>query len=177
MAKRNPTYVVTKPKAAELRAVKSFAVDKVIRWAQENGYCSEVDEALTLMFGKPPVNGWRDSEGFDCYQRGVDGIDRGGFDESGFDKDGYDKRGLHRETRRTVDGYDYSGYDLAGFNRDGINRRGQHRDHVAAILDTLSIQQKAELKAALADFDPTSDNANDLPYDLYRRFQSLKAND
>lgn len=154
MAKRNPTYDATKPPAAELRAARNYFLDRAVRWAANTDYCDIVSEALDEVFGRQPVNGWRDSEGFDCFDRDINGIDRDGYDEDGYNKDGFDANGIQRSTGRTVEGYDRYGFDINGWNKDGYDSRGRHRDGVQHLLGIMTTEQKVEMKKALADFNP-----------------------
>lgn len=151
--KRNPTYDATKPSAAEMRAVKNYIVDRIIRWAQgdeiREGYCDAVELGLTHVFGAAPKNGWRDSGGFDCYGFDVNERDKNGRDECGYDLTGYDEHGIHKDTRRTVDGYDRWGYNTEGWNKDGFNSSGQHRDGVDWVLSILTKEQSEELRSRL----------------------------
>jgi hypothetical protein len=78
-------YIVTKPTAAELSAVKPYLVDKIVRWSQEEGHCVVVEEALTAVFGSPPANGWRDSDGRDYDGFDIDGNEA---DDAAEDSDG-----------------------------------------------------------------------------------------
>ena len=155
--KRNPVYDATKPTAAELKAVRPYVVDRVIRWSQEGGasngepYCEIVEQALTHVFGRSPAAGWRDSEGFDCEGFDINNRGRDGRDEEGYDLEDYDEDGIHRETRRTVDGFDRYGYDLFGFNKDGFDSRGWHRNGVERMLASMTPEQKRDMKLALAD--------------------------
>jgi len=114
LPKRKGTYTVVKPTAAQMRAVKAHIVDTVIRWARKNDHCEEVEGALSTVFGKAPAEGWRDSDGFDCY----------GYDSNGYNADGFDGAGYHWATGRDRDGYDVEGYDSAGLSRSGRPRPG-----------------------------------------------------
>jgi len=79
-------YAVTKPTAAELDVVKPYLIDKIIRWAQEEGHCEVVEEALTAVFGSSPTNGWRDSDGRDYDGCDIDGNEADDAVESDNDK-------------------------------------------------------------------------------------------
>ena len=152
--KKNPTYNVVKPSAAELRAVKPYLVDKVIRWARDHDgdICDLVNDVLTTVFGRAPAAGWRDSEGFNCQGYDGNGFDDKGYDEGNYNKDGYEKWSkVHRVTGRTVDGFDRWGYDEDGFDKDGFNNEGQHRDGIDHLLGIMTYAQKVEMKKALED--------------------------
>lgn len=150
--KKNPTYVVVKPSAAELRAVKPYLVDKIIRWAHdhEDGVCDLVNDALATVFGRTPAAGWRDSDGFDCAGYDINGYDKDGYDKDNYNEEGYEKwTKVHRVTGRTVDGYDRWGYGEDGFDRHGFNSKGQHRDGIDHFLSIMTEEQKAQMKEAL----------------------------
>lgn len=106
---RKGSYKVTKPTSVALRLVRPWIVDRIIRWGRRSGdICNEVNRALTEVFGAPPKEGWRDSDGYDCEGRDVDG-----FDGNGYDRFGYD-----------AEGYNYDGWNRAGWNRAGVNGWG-----------------------------------------------------
>lgn len=159
MAARKVTYVVTKPKAAELRAVKNYIVDKIIRWSQENDYCETVEQGLELIFGNAPAAGWRDSDGYNCNGRDVNGFDAEGYDEDGYGKDerdeygydraGYDKDGYDRSDRNK-DGYDRDGYDRDGY-KDGVNSSGRKRGVMEELANSLTPSERMELNVLLRE--------------------------
>lgn len=113
---RKGSYKVTKPTSVALRLVRPWIVDRVVRWARRNNdICNEVNRALTEVFGTPPKDGWRDSDGYDCNGRDVDGFDVDGYDNYGFDRDGYNVNGWNRY------GWNRSGTNLWGIARNSFD--------------------------------------------------------
>ena len=135
---RKGSYKVVKPTSVALRLVRPWIVDRVVRWAQASGgsVCEQVNDALTLVFGTPPKDGWRDSDGFDCNERDVDGFDRDGFDRFGFDRERYNVNGWNRD----------------GWNRAGVNSWGMVRNSldVENLLQHISPQVRGALYRELA---------------------------
>jgi hypothetical protein len=112
---RKGSYKVVKPTSVALRLVRPWIVDRIVRWAQRsNDICDEVNRALTEVFGTPPKDGWRDSDGFDCNERDVDGFDKDGFDQFGYDPDGYN----------------FNGWSRYGWNSAGVNAWGMVRNSI-----------------------------------------------
>lgn len=140
--KRIPTYEVVKPKAADLRAIRNYAVDTIIRWARSHGYCEEVESALEAVFGAAsrPAAGWRDSDG-----RDIDGRDINGLDIDGRDVDGYNEKGF-REDGFNKQNVDEEGYDRAGYNEAGVNRKGEPREHLERFLAGLTESDRIRLE-------------------------------
>lgn len=164
MAERKPrvvTYVATKPKVAELRAVRSFIVDRVVRWAREMDHCDEVEGGLEAVFGAKPKDGWRDSDGYNCYGFNVLGFNEEGFDEEGFDAAGFNDHGYNL-AGYNKDGFDYSGYTQAGYNKDGWDRNGYNSQGVDAagrkkgelqtLVDGLTQDRRLELFTILRNY-------------------------
>lgn len=146
MAKRrNPTYEVTKPSAAELRAVKNYIVDKIITWSRSRGYCDAVEDGLTEAFGAAPAAGWRDRNGRNCYGFDINGYDEAGYDETGYNEAGYSASGFNKE------GFDEEGYGRDGFNADGVNRQGQQRGHLEEYVCKLSPDERQQLFRIVRD--------------------------
>jgi hypothetical protein len=127
------TYKVTKPTAAALRLVRPYLVDRAVRWSQHNGSCEDVVEALTHIFGAAPRDGWRDSEGYDCF----------GFDVNGYDRDKRDEDG------HDVEGYSEGGWDRDGYNRDNVDPWGRLRGSVEALVAQWPPNYRKEVAAAL----------------------------
>lgn len=115
------TQATVDPVAEALRAEQVRIEDAAIGVARDNGWCDEIERALSALFPNGPswpnVQGyWTHSEtGRNC--RGYVGYDRAGFDRQGRTQDGYDR-----------DGFDRQGHDRWGFDRDGNDRDGIHRD-------------------------------------------------
>lgn len=105
---RKGSYTVTKPTGAALRLVKPYLVDRAVRWAQkQDNICDLFESALTAVFGTRPVNGWRDSDGYDCQGFDTDERDRDGYDRRGYDENGMDEYGnpRHRSVAVLVEGW------------------------------------------------------------------------
>lgn len=157
MAKKG-SYIVTKPTGAELRAVKNYIVDKIIRWAQEEGHCETVEEALNAVFGTAPANGWRDSDGYNCY-----GYDTAGWNAEGYNSDGWNAQGYNGHGYNAAgynaegydrygfdqNGYDWEGYNRQGYNAEGVNKNGEKADRLQAYLATLTPADQRELYGLL----------------------------
>ncbi len=131
------SYKVTKPTSVALRLVRPWIVDRVVRWARRNGVCERAEEALTLVFGTPPKDGWRDCDGYDC----------DGYDVDNLNVDGWDQFG------RDVEGYNVSGYNKEGWNRAGVNAWGYMRgtNDVDELLKHLGAPARENLRRRLTE--------------------------
>ena len=140
---RKGSYKVTKPTSVALRLVRPWIVDRVVRWARRNNdICNEVNRALFEVFGTPPKDGWRDSDGYDCDGRDVDGFDVDGFDQFGLDRERYNVNGWNRD----------------GWNRAGVNSWGMVRNSldVENLLGRISPQMRGALYRELAKDHPNA---------------------
>lgn len=148
------SYTVVKPSAAELSAVKPYLIDKIVRWAQDEGHCETVEDALNTVFGARPANDWRDSDGFDCYGFDVNGYNAAGLDENGYDKDGFDSGGFGKDGYNkegynyqgfNAQGWDKEGYNNRGYNAEGVNRKGEQDGRFETYVNGLSRAERSEL--------------------------------
>lgn len=108
------------PTYTELSETTLAEMDRAVRYARKQGYCSSFDRIAAVTFGVPE-NEVVDSEGFSC-----GGYNREGFNSDGRNRDGYDKDGFNYDNR-DKDGFDREGFDRYGLNKDGVDKDGRDK--------------------------------------------------
>ena len=135
--------------APEVLADRQRLVNAAVRYARNNGLCTEFERALRVLMpemGTADQYGemaWFDTDGVSCRGTAPQGAlpqyNSNGWDGDGFDRDGYSRYGCNRDglTRYQVEhandepayrfdarGYDENGRDARGYDRDGLDPDG-----------------------------------------------------
>lgn len=107
------TATTEAPEGTALSETTLAEMDRAVRYARKQGYCTEFDRIASVTFGVP-ANEVVDSDGFTC----------GGYNREGFNSEGWNREGYNAE------GFNYDGWDKEGYNKEGYDRYGLNKDGV-----------------------------------------------